>query len=78
MKKFRNTLVMLTSCVALVGLTSCETHTQRGALYGGLGGAAIGGIVDGGEGALIGGALGAAAGAAIGSSKDRRYGYPYY
>lgn len=58
-------------------LTSCQTHTQQGALYGGLGGAAIGAIADGGRGALIGGALGAAGGAAIGSSKDRRYGYRY-
>jgi len=69
----------LGSMLAAAGLlmTSCQTHTQQGALYGGLGGAAIGAIADGGRGALIGGALGAAGGAAIGSGKDRRYGYRY-
>jgi outer membrane lipoprotein SlyB len=53
---------------------------QRGAVIGGLGGAAVGGIIGnqsgrGLEGALIGGAVGAAGGAAIGNSKDRQRRY---
>lgn len=56
-------------------LTSCETHTQEGALIGGLGGAAAGGLIGGRKGALIGGAAGAAGGALIGNKKDKRYGY---
>ncbi len=71
------TLAVTAACGALT-FTSCQTHTQRGAVAGGLSGAAIGAVAadDGrrGEGALIGGAIGAAAGAAIGSGKDRRYG----
>ncbi|MFT5468282.1 MAG: hypothetical protein ACI8UO_003391 [Verrucomicrobiales bacterium] len=59
----------------LLPLNSCQTHTQDGALVGGLGGAAVGALIsdDKGRGALIGGALGAAGGAAVGSSKDRRH-----
>lgn len=62
-------------------LTSCETRAQRGALYGGLGGAAIGAVAGDAEGALIGGAAGATAGAIIGSRRDRHWGparYGYY
>jgi hypothetical protein len=65
--------------ITVASLSSCATgpNAQRGAVIGGLGGAAVGGIVGsqsgrGLEGALIGGALGAAGGAAIGNAKDRR------
>jgi len=68
--------------ITAASLSSCATgpNAQRGAVVGGLGGAAVGGIVGhqsgrGLEGALIGGALGAAGGAAIGNAKDRRRGY---
>jgi uncharacterized protein YcfJ len=63
----------LVGCLLLT-FTSCETQTQKGALIGGLGGAAIGGIAGNGKGALIGGAIGAATGAVIGNNKDRRQG----
>jgi len=64
---------------SLLTLTSCQTHTQKGALYGGAGGAAIGALAadDAGKGALIGGAIGAAGGAAVGSQKDKRERYYY-
>lgn len=74
----KNILTLIT----IASLSSCATgpNAQRGAVIGGLGGAAVGGIIGnqsgrGLEGALIGGALGAAGGAAIGNSKDRRRGY---
>jgi len=57
-----------------MALPSCETYTKRGALVGGLGGAAIGGIAGGRKGALIGGAAGAIGGAVLGDMKDRRHG----
>ena len=80
MKTFKRFVIAGVATIGLA-LTSCQTHTQQGALVGGLGGAALGAAVAGdgnrGEGALIGGAIGAASGAAIGSSKDRRYGYRY-
>lgn len=74
------------SAVAAFGFSSCAEptgpNTQRGAVIGGLGGAALGGIVGhqsgrGLEGAAIGGAAGAGAGALMGNAQDqeqrRRY-----
>jgi len=54
-----------------------HTNTKRGALLGGVAGAAVGGIVGNqkdraGKGALIGGAVGAIAGAAIGNERDKQ------
>ncbi|MBE2282494.1 MAG: hypothetical protein IAE77_03415 [Prosthecobacter sp.] len=70
------------SLLAIVSISSCATgpNAQRGAVIGGLGGAAVGGIIGsqsgrGLEGAAIGGALGAIGGNAIGNSQDRRQGY---
>ena len=69
----------LTNCAEPVG-----PNTQRGAVTGGLIGAAAGGIIghqsgNALEGAAIGGAAGAGAGALYGNSQDaeqrRRYGY---
>ena len=72
----------LLSLLTIISFSSCATgpNAQRGAVIGGLGGAAVGGIIGnqsgrGLEGALIGGALGAAGGNAIGNSKDRQQGY---
>lgn len=72
----------LLSLLAIVSFSSCATgpNAQRGAVIGGLGGAAVGGIIGsqsgrGLEGAAIGGALGAIGGNAIGNSQDRRQGY---
>lgn len=74
---------ILLSILTAATLSSCENmgpSTQKGAVIGGLGGAAVGGIIGsqsgrGLEGALIGGAVGAAGGAAIGNSKDRQRRY---
>ncbi len=73
---------ILLTLIAVVSFSSCAAgpNAQRGAVMGGLGGAAVGGIIGnqsgrGLEGALIGGAVGAAGGTAIGNSKDRQRGY---
>ncbi len=65
--------------IAASSLASCATgpNAQRGAVIGGLGGAAVGGIIGnqsgrGLEGAAIGAGLGAVAGNAIGNSQDQR------
>lgn len=75
--------------VAVVG---CETHTQSGALIGGLGGAALGGAIGSksharaGEGAAIGAVAGVIGGALVGHAMDEnekkkaqadRYDYDY-
>jgi hypothetical protein len=69
---------LILSCVAALSLASCETgpNAQRGAVIGGLGGAAVGGIIGnqsgrGLEGAAIGAGLGALAGNQIGAARDR-------
>ena len=83
---------LILSCVAAVSLVSCESgpNAQRGAVIGGLGGAAVGGIIGsqsgrGLEGAAIGAGLGAVAGNQIGAARDRdnyygdrRYRYSRY
>jgi uncharacterized membrane protein YebE (DUF533 family) len=84
----KNTLRLTVLSSAALGaffMSSCAEpagpQTQRGAVIGGLGGAALGGIVGhqsgrGLEGAAIGGALGAGAGAMMGNARDqeeRRY-----
>lgn len=77
MNRLKNAFVTLACLISLLGLSACQTHTQQGALMGGLGGAAIGGIAGGKKGALIGGAAGAATGAVIGKKKDNKYGDRY-
>lgn len=85
MKKLN--LIVISGLCAFA-LTNCAEptgpNTQRGALTGGLLGAAAGGIIghQSGralEGAAIGGAVGAGTGAVIGNNQDseqrRRYGY---
>ncbi|MDA8743477.1 glycine zipper domain-containing protein [Rubripirellula amarantea] len=69
--------VLLFAMVAQSADAQNRTHRRRGALLGGLAGAAIGvAIGDKGNnetaGALIGGAVGAVAGGAIGDAKDQR------
>ncbi len=77
--------ILLTSVIASFALSNCAApngpQTQRGAVTGGLLGAAAGGIIGhqsgrGLEGAAIGGATGAGAGAMIGNAQDQeRRGY---
>jgi len=81
----RTTLFSATAAVGALFLSSCAEpsgpNTQRGAVIGGLGGAAVGGIIGNQsgralEGAAIGGALGAGGGAMMGNARDqeqRRY-----
>jgi hypothetical protein len=73
---------ILISLLTIISFSSCASgpNAQRGAVIGGLGGAAVGGIIGnqsgrGLEGAAIGAGLGALGGAAIGNSKDRQRGY---
>lgn len=75
---------LILTILSVISLSSCASgpNAQRGAVIGGLGGAAVGGIIGsqsgrGLEGAAIGAGLGAAGGAAIGNSQDRRRGYYY-
>lgn len=82
--------LIIASGLCAFTLTNCAEptgpNTQRGAVIGGLGGAALGGIVGhqsgrGLEGAALGGAAGAGAGALMGNAQDgeqrRRYNQGY-
>lgn len=67
--------VPLCLVLAALGLPGCKTHTEEGALMGGLGGAGVGALVGNavgntGAGAAIGAGVGALTGAAIGSGMD--------
>ncbi len=79
-KRIRRAAAGSLLAIGLLSLSSCQTYTQRGALVGGLSGAALGAIAadNSGAGALVGGAIGASAGAALGHAKDRRYHRWYY
>ncbi len=76
----KTTLLTLTSAIVAISLSNCAApagpNTQRGAVTGGLGGAALGGIIGhqsgrGLEGAAIGAAAGAAAGGLYGNARDQ-------
>lgn len=63
--------------VMAIGLNSCATHTQTGAVIGAAGGAVVGGVIgkatgSTARGAIIGAAVGGAAGAIIGSQMDKQ------
>src|SRR5574342_793527 len=63
--------------VMAIGLNSCATHTQTGAVVGAAGGAVVGGAIgkatgSTARGAIIGAAVGGTAGAIIGSRMDRQ------
>ena len=53
------------------------TTREKGALFGGVGGAGIGALAGGGKGAAIGGAAGALGGALVGDQMQRRERYDY-
>lgn len=68
---------ILTLATLLTGCESMGPDAQQGAVYGGLGGAALGGIIGhqsgrGLEGAAIGAGLGALAGGVIGDAQDQK------
>jgi uncharacterized protein YcfJ len=75
----KNIIIIITSSMAVLALSNCSNptgpNTQRGAVTGGLIGAAAGGVIghQSGralEGAAIGGAAGAGAGALHGNARD--------
>jgi len=78
-------LALLTiAAVSSIALSNCTAptgpNTQRGAVAGGLIGAAAGGVLghQSGralEGAAVGGAIGAGTGAVLGNSQDQKQGY---
>lgn len=77
----KSTIIATISAIAALSLSNCAAptgpNTQRGAVTGGLLGAAAGGIIghqsgNALEGAAIGGALGAGTGAVYGNSQDQQ------
>lgn len=74
---------ILVGLALTISLTDAEAqrrinNTRRGAVGGGVTGAAIGGIANGGRGALIGSAIGLGVGSVMGSREDRRRGNYYW
>ncbi len=71
---------MLLGFATIIPLTeaAAQSRAGRGALLGGLTGAAIGGATRGGRGAVLGTAIGVGAGALIGGQMERRRGNYYW
>lgn len=68
---------LLFATVVSVGLDSCATHAQTGAVVGAAGGAVVGGVIgratgSTARGAIIGAAVGGATGAIIGAQMDKQ------
>jgi outer membrane protein OmpA-like peptidoglycan-associated protein len=68
---------LLFAAVGSVGLNSCATHAQTGAVVGAAGGAVVGGVIgratgSTARGAIIGAAVGGATGAIIGAQMDKQ------
>lgn len=68
---------LLFATVVSVGLNSCATHAQTGAVVGAAGGAVVGGVIgratgSTARGAIIGAAVGGATGAIIGAQMDKQ------
>lgn len=68
----------LFAALALPSIASAQVQTQRGAVVGGLSGAAIGAIIgdnnnEAGAGAAIGGVVGAVAGGILGNANDQQF-----
>lgn len=75
--------VTLAALLALISVSEAEAQrrssgTGRGAVLGGLTGAAVGGIAGGGRGAAIGTAAGLGIGAVMGRQMERRGRYYWY
>lgn len=71
--------IILISMIFVIGHTGCEStsRTQKGAIFGGLGGATVGGLIGSKKGntatgALIGGVVGALTGGLIGNYMDKQ------
>ena len=67
----------LAAVIGSIGLASCATKTQTGAVVGTAGGAVVGGVIgkvagSTAKGAIIGAVVGGAAGAIIGSRMDKQ------
>lgn len=68
-------LALVVAVLAIGGLSGCATwdkldRTERGAVIGTGGGAAVGGVVGGTKGAVLGGVAGGVAGGVIGHNTD--------
>ena len=68
---------LLCAAALTMGLNSCATHAQTGAVVGAAGGAVVGGVIgkatgSTARGAIIGAAVGGAAGAIIGAQMDKQ------
>lgn len=68
---------LFTAVIASIGLTSCATKSQTGAVVGTAGGAVVGGVIgkvagSTAKGAIIGAVVGGAAGAIIGARMDKQ------
>lgn len=73
-------LLILVVVLSLAGPLQAQSHTRRGAVVGGLTGAAAGAIIgdhndEAGVGAAIGGAVGVLAGSVLGNSADQQNAY---
>ena len=76
---------VLVACIAfgfavIIPVTEADAQSRagRGAVRGGLTGAAIGGLAGGGRGAAIGGMIGLGVGSIMGSQEQRRRGNHYW
>jgi uncharacterized protein YcfJ len=74
--------IALTATFVMISATQADAQrssgTGRGAILGGLTGAAIGGLAGGGRGAAIGTAAGLGVGAVMGNQMERRRGNHYW
>ena len=71
--------IRLAMVAALLGILAACTNAEKGAVVGGVGGAAVGTLAGGNDtrNAIVGGAVGAVAGTLIGAAADRQ-GYCRY
>jgi len=72
---YRNVIILVLAVFATFGLTACSTwdkldRTEKGAIIGTGGGAAVGGLAGGSKGAVLGGVAGGVAGGVIGHNQD--------
>lgn len=79
MRRIAYAFVLIAFAVVIsVVEASAQSRAGRGALMGGLTGAAIGGATRGGRGALVGSAIGLGVGSLIGGQMERRRGNYYW